>query len=52
MANAARVSSALPVWMGGLYGEVTADTKNILLEAAHFDQVAIARSARRHKDSV
>ena len=25
--------------MGGLYGEVTADTKNILLEAAHFDQV-------------
>ena len=35
--------------MGGLYGEVTADTKNILLEAAHFDQVSIARSARRHK---
>ena len=35
--------------MGGLYGEVTADTKNILLEAAHFDQVTIARSARRHK---
>lgn len=35
--------------MGGLYGEVTADTTNILLEAAHFDQVSIARSARRHK---
>lgn len=35
--------------MGGLYGEVTAETKNILLEAAHFDQVSIARSARRHK---
>lgn len=35
--------------MGGLYGEVTADTKNILLESAHFDQVTIARSARRHK---
>ena len=35
--------------MGGLYGEVTADTKNILLEAAHFDSVSIARSARRHK---
>lgn len=35
--------------MGGLYGEVTAETKNILLEAAHFDQVTIARSARRHK---
>lgn len=35
--------------MGGLYGEVTADTKNILLEAAHFDPVTVARSARRHK---
>ncbi|NMN01639.1 phenylalanine--tRNA ligase subunit beta [Bifidobacterium panos] len=35
--------------MGGLYGEVTAETKNILLEAAHFDQVSIARSSRRHK---
>ncbi|MDD6461519.1 MAG: phenylalanine--tRNA ligase subunit beta [Bifidobacteriaceae bacterium] len=35
--------------MGGLYGEVTSETKNILLEAAHFDQVTIARSARRHK---
>ncbi|WEV41407.1 phenylalanine--tRNA ligase subunit beta [Bifidobacterium sp. ESL0682] len=35
--------------MGGLYGEVTAETKNILLESAHFDQVTIARSARRHK---
>lgn len=35
--------------MGGLYGEVTAETTNILLEAAHFDQVSIARSARRHK---
>lgn len=35
--------------MGGLYGEVTAETKNILLESAHFDQVSIARSARRHK---
>ena len=35
--------------MGGLYGEVTSETTNILLEAAHFDQVSIARSARRHK---
>ena len=35
--------------MGGMYGEVTDETKNILLEAAHFDQVSIARSARRHK---
>ncbi|MUH59792.1 phenylalanine--tRNA ligase subunit beta [Bifidobacterium canis] len=35
--------------MGGQYGEVTDETTNILLEAAHFDQVTIARSARRHK---
>lgn len=35
--------------MGGLYGEVTAETKNLLVECAHFDQVSIARTARRHK---
>lgn len=35
--------------MGGLYGEVTDQTQNILIESAHFDQVTIARSARRHK---
>ena len=35
--------------MGGMYGEVTSETKNILLEAAHFDPVSIARTARRHK---
>ncbi|KFI46676.1 phenylalanyl-tRNA synthetase beta subunit [Bifidobacterium bohemicum] len=35
--------------MGGLYGEVTAETRNVFVEAAHFDQVTIARSARRHK---
>lgn len=35
--------------MGGQYGEVSADTRNILLEAAHFDAVSIARSSRRHK---
>ena len=35
--------------MGGLYGEVTDQTKNILIESAHFDQVTIARTARRHK---
>ena len=32
--------------MGGLYGEVTAETRNILLEAAHFDQVSIGKSKR------
>lgn len=35
--------------MGGLYGEVTDQTRNILIESAHFDQVTVARSARRHK---
>ncbi|MFT8531617.1 phenylalanine--tRNA ligase subunit beta [Bifidobacterium aquikefiri] len=35
--------------MGGQYGEVTEDTKNILIESAHFDPITIARSARRHK---
>ncbi|MEE1297091.1 MAG: phenylalanine--tRNA ligase subunit beta [Bifidobacterium sp.] len=35
--------------MGGQYGEVTDETTNILLEAAHFDHVSIARSSRRHK---
>ena len=35
--------------MGGMYGEVTSETKNILVEAAHFDPVSIARTARRHK---
>lgn len=35
--------------MGGEYGEVTDETTNILLEAAHFDPITVARSARRHK---
>ncbi|BDR52809.1 phenylalanine--tRNA ligase beta subunit [Bombiscardovia nodaiensis] len=35
--------------MGGLYSEVTDQTHNILIEAAHFDTVTVARSARRHK---
>ena len=35
--------------MGGLYGEVTEETTNVLIEAAHFDPISIARSARRHK---
>ena len=35
--------------MGGLYGEVTDETTDLFIEAAHFDQVTIARSARRHK---
>ena len=35
--------------MGGEQTEVTAATSEILIEAAHFDPVTIARSARRHR---
>ncbi len=35
--------------MGGEDTEVTDSTTDVLIEAAHFDPVSIARSARRHK---
>ncbi|MEO8528170.1 MAG: phenylalanine--tRNA ligase subunit beta [Pseudolysinimonas sp.] len=35
--------------MGGLATEVTDATTDILIEAAHFDPVTVARTARRHK---
>ncbi|WP_022868447.1 phenylalanine--tRNA ligase subunit beta [Schaalia vaccimaxillae] len=35
--------------MGAQYSEVGESTKNILLEAAHFDSVSIARTSRRHR---
>lgn len=35
--------------MGGQYSEVEADTTDVLIEAAHFDFVSVARSARRHR---
>ncbi|MEA3551513.1 phenylalanine--tRNA ligase subunit beta [Pseudarthrobacter sp. C1] len=35
--------------MGGADTEVSDDTTNILVEAAHFDEVSISRSRRRHK---
>jgi len=35
--------------MGGASTEVSDSTTDILIEAAHFDPVTIARSARRHK---
>lgn len=35
--------------MGGAETEVSADTTDVLVEAAHFDPVTVARSARRHK---
>lgn len=35
--------------MGGASTEVSSSTTDVLVEAAHFDPVSIARSARRHK---
>ncbi|WP_062301485.1 phenylalanine--tRNA ligase subunit beta [Demequina subtropica] len=35
--------------MGGALTEVSASTTDVLLEAAHFDPITIARTARRHK---
>ena len=35
--------------MGGAQTEVSAGTSDLLIEAAHFDPVSIARTARRHK---
>lgn len=35
--------------MGGATSEVTASTSNVLVEAAHFDPITVARSSRRHK---
>lgn len=35
--------------MGGETTEVSNETVNVIIEAAHFDPVTIARSARRHK---
>ena len=35
--------------MGGQSTEVSLETKNVLIEAANFDPISIARSARRHK---
>ena len=35
--------------MGGASSEVSATTHTVLIEAAHFDPVTVARSARRHR---
>lgn len=35
--------------MGGQYSEVEDSTTDILLEAAHFDAISIARTSRRHR---
>lgn len=40
---------ALAGVMGGASSEVTATTTDVLVEAAHFDPITVARTARRHK---
>lgn len=35
--------------MGGQYGEVEPETTDVLIEAAHFDNITVARTARRHR---
>ena len=40
---------ALAGVMGGASSEVGAGTTDLLIEAAHFDAVSVARTARRHK---
>lgn len=35
--------------MGGAQTEVSDATTDVLIEAAHFDQISVARTARRHK---
>lgn len=35
--------------MGGLDSEVKNDTTDVVIEAAHFDPVSVARTARRHR---
>lgn len=40
---------ALAGVMGGASTEISATTTEIVLEAAHFDPVAVARTARRHR---
>ncbi len=40
---------ALAGTMGGASSEVTDGTRNLVIEAAHFDSVVVARESRRHK---
>ena len=35
--------------MGGASTELSASTRNVVIEAAHFDAMTIARTSRRHK---
>jgi len=47
--DAGELPLAIAGVMGGATSEVTATTTTVLIEAAHFDPVTIARSSRRHK---
>jgi phenylalanyl-tRNA synthetase beta chain len=40
---------ALAGVMGGASSEVSGRTRDVLIEAAHFDPITVARTARRHK---
>src|SRR6185369_15090091 len=40
---------ALAGTMGGARSEVTASTTSLVIEAAHFDSIVVARESRRHK---
>jgi phenylalanyl-tRNA synthetase beta chain len=44
-----QIPLALAGVMGGATSEVTESTTNVLIEAAHFDPVTIARTSRRHR---
>ncbi len=44
-----QIPLALAGVMGGVTSEVTESTTNVLVEAAHFDPVTIARTSRRHR---
>ncbi len=43
------IALAIAGVMGGATSEVSSETTNVLIEAAHFDQRTVARSSRRHK---
>lgn len=40
---------ALAGTMGGTTSEISDDSRNVLLEAAHFDPIVVARMSRRHR---
>ena len=53
ISDSAGGQGARPLVLAGVFGgadtEIDASTRNVLIEAAHFDAVSIARSSRRHK---